>query len=189
MSRQFRVLGIAGSLRAKSFNRSLLRAAQKAAPAALAIDIFDLAGVPLFDQDVEAKGFPDSVAKLQAATGAADGVLIATPEYNSGIPGVLKNALDWMSRPPGKATCTGKPVAVIGTSPGMGGTLRVQVVMRPVLAGMGMLQMVGADTAVPGASAAFDADGNLVDEKARAALARTLDAFAQWIGHLSAGRP
>jgi chromate reductase len=140
--------------------------------------------VPLFDQDVEAKGYPEAVARLQAAVGAADGVLIATPEYNSGIPGVLKNALDWMSRPPGKATCAGKPVAVMGTSPGMGGTLRVQVAMRPVLSGMGMLQAVGADTAVPGAGQAFDADGNLVDEKARAAVARTLEALAAWIARL-----
>jgi chromate reductase len=181
MTTPFRVVGIAGSLRAKSFNKALLAAAKKNAPATLAIDIFDLAGVPLFDQDVEAKGYPEAVAKLQAAVGAADGVLIATPEYNSGIPGVLKNALDWMSRPPGKATSAGKPVAVMGTSPGMGGTLRVQVVMRPVLAGMGMVQLAGPDTAVPGAGNAFDAEGNLVDEKAKAALAKTLDAFAAWI--------
>ncbi len=184
MTAPFRVLGIAGSLRAKSFNKALLAAAKKNAPATLAIDIFDLAGVPLFDQDVEAKGYPEAVAKLQADVGAADGVLIATPEYNSGIPGVLKNALDWMSRPPGKATSAGKPVAVMGTSPGMGGTLRVQVVMRPVLAGMGMMQLAGPDTAVPGAGNAFDSEGNLVDEKARAALARTLDAFAAWIAKL-----
>ena len=181
MTTPFRVVGIAGSLRAKSFNKALLAAAKKNAPATLAIDIFDLAGVPLFDQDVEAKGYPEAVAKLHAAVGAADGVLIATPEYNSGIPGVLKNALDWMSRPPGKATSAGKPVAVMGTSPGMGGTLRVQVVMRPVLAGMGMVQLAGPDTAVPGAGNAFDAEGNLVDEKAKAALAKTLDAFAAWI--------
>ncbi len=184
MTAPYRILGIAGSLRAKSFNRALLRHAQKNAPASLAIEIHDLASVPLLDQDVEAKGYPEAVAKLQAAVGAADGVLIATPEYNSGIPGVLKNALDWMSRPPGKATCTGKPVAVMGTSPGMGGTLRVQVVMRPVLSGMGMLQMAGPDVAVPSAGSAFDAEGNLVDERARAALAKALDAFAAWIGRL-----
>ncbi|MBI3505248.1 MAG: NAD(P)H-dependent oxidoreductase [Proteobacteria bacterium] len=186
MTTLYRILGIAGSLRAKSFNKSLLLAAKKSAPASLAIDIFDLAGVPLLDQDVEAKGYPEAVAKLQAAAGAADGVLIATPEYNSGIPGVLKNALDWMSRPPHKSTSAGKPVAVIGTSPGMGGTLRVQIVMRPVLAGMGMLQLAGPDTAVPGAGQAFDAEGNLVDERARAALAKTLDAFAAWIAQLKA---
>lgn len=184
MSAPYRILGIAGSLRAGSFNRALLVHARNNAPASLAIDIHDLAGVPLFDQDVEAKGYPEAVARLQAAVGAADGVLIATPEYNSGIPGVLKNALDWMSRPPGKATCAGKPVAVMGTSPGMGGTLRVQVAMRPVLSGMGMLQAVGADTAVPGAGQAFDADGNLVDEKARAAVARTLETLAAWIARL-----
>lgn len=184
MAGPYRIVGIAGSLRAKSFNRALLEHARKNAPASLAIDIHDLAGVPLFDQDVEAKGYPEAVAKLQAAVGAADGVLVATPEYNSGIPGVLKNALDWMSRPPGKSTSAGKPVAVMGTSPGMGGTLRVQVVMRPVLAGMGMVQMVGADVAVPSAGTAFDAEGNLVDERARAAVAKALDALAAWISRL-----
>ncbi|MBI1245431.1 MAG: hypothetical protein GC202_10535 [Alphaproteobacteria bacterium] len=185
MSRPFSILAIPGSLRAKSFNRALLEYARKTAPASLTLEIRDIADIPLFNQDVEAKGYPEAVAKLHAEVAAADGILLATPEYNSGIPGVLKNALDWMSRPPGKATCAGKPVAVIGATPGVGGTVRAQVVMRPVLSGMGMLQLVGADTAVPGAGAAFDADGNLVDEKARAALARTLDAFAAWIARLA----
>ncbi|MBL8808321.1 MAG: NAD(P)H-dependent oxidoreductase [Rhodospirillales bacterium] len=185
MSKPFRVLALPGSLRAKSFNRALLEYARKTAPASLAIEIRDIGDIPLFNQDVEAKGYPEPVARLQAEVAAADGILIATPEYNSGIPGVLKNALDWMSRPPGKATCTGKPVAVVGATPGISGTSRAQVVMRPVLAGMGMLQLVGADTALPGAGSAFDAEGNLVDEKARAALARTLDAFAAWIARLA----
>ncbi len=185
MAKQFRILAIPGSLRAKSFNRALLEHARRHAPASLVIDIHDIADVPLFNQDVEAKGYPEAVARLHGAVAAADGILIATPEYNSGIPGVLKNALDWMSRPPGKATCAGKPVAVVGASPGLSGAMRALVVMRPVLAGMGMLQLVGADTSVPGAGAAFDAEGNLVDEKARAALARTLDAFAAWIARLT----
>lgn len=179
-----KILGIAGSLRAKSYNRALLAHAAKAAPAGMTIDIFDLKPVPMFDQDVEAEGYPEAVAKLHAAVAASDGVLLCTPEYNSGIPGVLKNALDWMSRPPGKATAEGKPVAVMGTSPGGGGTGRVQIVMAPVLQGMGMLQLVGATVAIPNASKAFDAEGNLVDERGQAAVAKCLDAFGAWISRL-----
>ncbi len=179
-----KLLGIAGSLRAKSFNRMLLAYAARTAPEGTTIEIFDLKPIPFFDQDVEAQGYPDAVAKLHAAVGAADGVLIATPEYNSGIPGVLKNALDWMSRPPGKSTCAGKPVAVMGTGPGMSGTLRAQTSILPVLTGMGMLPLVGANTAVPNAGAVFDAEGNLTDERAKSTLANQLKAFAAWIERL-----
>ncbi len=179
-----KLLGIAGSLRAKSFNRMLLAYAVKTAPEGTTIEVFDLKPIPFFDQDVEAQGYPDAVAKLHSAVGAADGVLIATPEYNSGIPGVLKNTLDWMSRPPGKSTCAGKPVAVMGTGPGMSGTVRAQVSILPVLTGMGMLPLVGANTAVPNAGAVFDADGNLTDERAKATLAAQLKAFAAWIERL-----
>ncbi len=111
-------------------------------------------------------------------------MLLCTPEYNSGIPGVLKNALDWMSRPPGKSTAAGKPVAVMGTTPGTTGTGRVQIVMPPVLQGMGMLQLIGAPVAIPSAGTAFDAEGNLVDERAKAAVAKCLDAFGSWIARL-----
>ena len=179
-----KILGIAGSLRVKSFNRALLAHAAKTAPAGMTIEIFDLKPIPMFDQDVEAKGYPEAVAKLHAAVGAADGVLLCTPEYNSGMPGVLKNALDWMSRPPGKATCTGKPVAVMGTTPGGGGTGRVQITMPPVLQGMGMLQLVGATVAIPSAGTAFDAEGNLIDERAKAAVASALKALDAWIAKL-----
>jgi NAD(P)H-dependent FMN reductase len=179
-----KLLGIAGSLRAKSFNRMLLAYAAKTAPEGTTIEVFDLKPIPFFDQDVEAQGYPDAVAKLQAAVGAADGVLIATPEYNSGIPGVLKNALDWMSRPPGKSNCAGKPVTVMSTSPGASGGIRAQVSILPVLTGMGMLPLVGAATAVPNAGASFDVDGNLTDERAKTTLAGQIKAFAAWIERL-----
>jgi chromate reductase len=179
-----RILGIAGSLRTRSYNRALLAHAAKTAPAGMTIEVFDLKPIPMFDEDVEAGGYPEPVAKLHAAAGAADGVLLCTPEYNSGIPGVLKNALDWMSRPPGKSTAAGKPVAVMGTAPGSGGTGRVQIVMAPVLQGMGMLQMVGATVAIPNAGKAFDAEGNLVDERAKQAVATSLKAFDAWIARL-----
>ncbi len=179
-----KILGIAGSLRAKSYNKALLAHAAKTAPAGLTVEIFDLRPIPFFDEDLEAQGYPEAVAKLHAAVAAADGVLIATPEYNSGIPGVLKNALDWMSRPPGKASAAGKPVAVMGTSPGGGGTGRAQVSIAAVLQGMGMHQLVGAGVAVPHAGKAFDASGALVDDTAKAAVARCLAAFDAWIARL-----
>jgi chromate reductase, NAD(P)H dehydrogenase (quinone) len=179
-----KILGIAGSLRAKSYNRALLAHAAKTAPPGMTIEIFDLKPVPMFDQDVEAKGYPEPVARLHASVAAADGVLLCTPEYNSGIPGVLKNALDWMSRPPGKASAERKPVAVMGTSPGGGGTGRVQIVLAPVLQGMAMHQLVGATVAIPNASAAFDSEGNLTDARAQAAVAKCLEAFAAWISRL-----
>jgi chromate reductase len=179
-----KILGIAGSLRAKSFNRALLAYAAKTAPAGMAIEVFDLKPIPMFDEDVEARGYPEPVARLHAAVAAADGVLLCTPEYNSGIPGVLKNALDWMSRPPDTASAAGKPVAVMGTTPGRGGTGRVQIVIAPVLQGMGMLQMVGAAVAIPNAGRAFDAEGNLTDARAKAAVAGALKAFDAWIARL-----
>ncbi|MCM0021212.1 MAG: NAD(P)H-dependent oxidoreductase [Tagaea sp.] len=179
-----KIVGIAGSLRAKSYNRALLAYAARTAPPGMTIEIFDLKPIPMFDQDVEAQGYPEPVARLHAAVGAADGVLLCTPEYNSGIPGVLKNALDWMSRPPGKATAAGKPVAVMGTTPGGGGTGRVQIVMAPVLQGMGMLQLVGAAVAIPNAGQAFDAEGNLADERAKKLVASALAAFDAWIARL-----
>ena len=186
MVKTYKVLAIAGSLRTKSYNRALLVQAQKTAPPSLAIEIFDLAGLPMFDEDVEAAGYPAAVAKLQAAVAAADALLIATPEYNYGTSGVLKNALDWMSRPPGKATCAGKPTALIGAAAGGGGSMRAQASLRPVLAAMGMLQLVGADLIVPAAYNAFDAEGNLVNEVSQKALVKTLDAFAAWIERLAA---
>ncbi len=179
-----KLLGIAGSLRAKSFNRMLLAYAAKTAPEGTTVEIFDLKPIPFFDQDVEAQGYPEAVAKLHAAVGAADGVLIATPEYNSGIPGVLKNALDWMSRPPGKSNCAGKPVTVMSTSPGASGGIRAQVSILPVLTGMGMLPLVGAAAAVPNAGASFDVDGNLTDDRAKTVVAGQLKAFATWIERL-----
>lgn len=179
-----KILGIAGSLRAKSYNRALLAHAAKTAPAGMTIEIFDLKPIPMFDQDVEALGYPEPVAKLHAAVASADGVLLCTPEYNSGVPGVLKNALDWMSRPPGRATASGKPVAVMGATPGIMATGRAQVVMAPVLQGMGMLQLVGAGVAIPSAGTAFDGEGNLIDERAKKAVAGALAAFDAWISRL-----
>ena len=128
--RNLRILGFAGSLRKESFNRSLVRAAQELAPPNMTIDIFDLAGIPLYNGDVEAEGEPNPVAIFKQAIRAADALLIATPEYNHGVPGVMKNAIDWASRPARQAPMDGKPVGIIGASPGLTGTARGQSQLR-----------------------------------------------------------
>ena len=120
-----KVLGISGSLRKGSYNTSALRAAQKLAPSGIDVEIADIRAIPLYDDDVRALGEPHSVTALKARVRAADAVLLVTPEYNFSIPGVLKNTLDWMSRPP-EPPFDGKPVAIMGASPGPVGTARVQ---------------------------------------------------------------
>src|SRR5689334_19794657 len=112
------VCGIAGSLRRESFNRSLLRAAVELAPPGMTITPFALDPVPLYNGDVEAAGDPPGVVALKEAIGGADALFICTPEYQHGVPGVLKNALDWASRPPGRSVLQGKPVAIVGATPG-----------------------------------------------------------------------
>jgi chromate reductase, NAD(P)H dehydrogenase (quinone) len=130
MPDQIRILGIAGSLRAQSFNRALLRAAKELAPQPLRIEIFDLLPIPLYNGDVEEQGDPKAVTAFKQAIAQADGVLMATPEYNHGVPGVMKNAVDWASRPPRGAALSGKPVGIIGASPGMTGSARGQSQLR-----------------------------------------------------------
>jgi chromate reductase len=125
-----RVVAIAGSLRASSYNRGLLRAAQDVAPRGLTITIRDLAPIPLYNADVEAQGDPQPVADLKSAVREADALLIAVPEYNYGLSGVLKNTIDWLSRPPASSVLHSKPVALVGASPGMAGTARAHLQLR-----------------------------------------------------------
>jgi chromate reductase len=126
-----RVAGIPGSLREASLNKGLLRAAAELAPAGMEIQIYTRLGdIPPYNDDVFAKGDPEPVAHLKEFIGAADALLIVTPEYNYGVPGVLKNAIDWASRPSGKCVLNGKPAALMGCSPGLGGTIRAQHALR-----------------------------------------------------------
>src|SRR5262249_35748741 len=120
--RILQIAGIAGSLRQGSFNRALLRTAMEHAPGTVRITVQHLRPIPLYNGDVEAQGIPEAVAELRHAVAAADGLLIATPEYNYGVPGVLKNAIDWLSRPPRTSALNGKPAGIMGASPGMMGT-------------------------------------------------------------------
>jgi len=182
MADPLRTLGIAGSLRAGSLNRALLRAAVDLAPAGMVIDIFDLAAVPLYNGDVEAAGDPPGVATFKRAIADADGVLMATPEYNHGVPGVMKNAIDWASRPPGTAVLGGKPVGIIGASPGITGSARGQSQLRQAFEFTNSYCMPQPELLVFKAHEKFDEGGRLTDDPTAQYLQRYLAAFANWVG-------
>lgn len=178
------LLGIAGSLRAGSYNAALLRAASELAPAGSQVTIASIRGIPLYDADVESEtGIPDTVTALKGHIMAADGVLLATPEYNGSLPGVLKNAIDWLSRP-GKdvpAVFGNRPVALVGATPGAGGTRLAQAAWLPVLRNLGMRPWFGKLLYVTGAAQAFDASGRLVDEKIRELVTQFIAGFVSFV--------
>ncbi|WP_394005070.1 NADPH-dependent FMN reductase [Luteimonas sp. WGS1318] len=176
-----RILGISGSLRAASYNTGLLRAARDAAGEGVTIDVATLHGIPLYDGDVEARdGIPEAVEALKARVLGSDGLLLVTPEYNNGIPGVFKNAIDWLSRPGSgiPALFGDRPVAVIGASPGGFGTILAQNAWLPVLRTLGCRHWAGGRLLVSRAGQAFDPDGTLQDEKVRGQLAAFVAAYA-----------
>jgi chromate reductase len=175
-----RVLGIVGSLRAASDNSRLLAAAIELAPPELSITPHSLADVPLYNADVQAQGDPPGVAALRAAVRDADAVLFASPEYNFGVPGVLKNAIDWISRPPAQTPFARKPAAIMGASTGPSGTMRMQLELRLALQSMGTYTMPKPEIVIPHCKDKFDAEGRLIDANTREHLARFLVAFAEW---------
>jgi chromate reductase len=185
-TRVIKILGFAGSLRRASFNRALLRAAQAQAPEGMAIEVFDLAVVPLYNGDVEAQGDPEGVAAFKQAIRDADAVLMVTPEYNHGVTGVMKNAVDWASRPPQSAPLAHKPVGLIGASPGMTGSARGQSQLRQAFEFTNSYCMPQPELLVFRAHEKFDADGRLIDETTAAYLRRYLEAFLEWTRRLSA---
>ena len=173
------ILGLSGSLRSASFNTSLLRAAVDLVPASVTLDAETIAGVPLYDGDLEAReGLPARVRHLQARLAAADGLLLVTPEYNNGIPGVFKNAIDWMSRGEGLGLFAGKPVAVIGASPGPFGTILSQNHWLPVLRTLRTRPWLEGRLMVSRAGGVFDATGTLTDDATRDKLREFLAGFA-----------
>lgn len=174
------ILGIAGSLRAGSYNRALLTTAAEMVPDDVSIEIFDLAPIPLYNADVEAEGDPEPVAEFKRRIDAADGVLIASPEYQHGITGVLKNALDWASRPPGESPMTGKPVAGVGASPSPVGTARAQLQLRRTLMYLAA-DIVGKPEVLVASAGEKFADGRLVDETSRRFLGELLDNLVEHI--------
>jgi chromate reductase len=172
-----RILGISGSLRERSYNRALLRAAAELAPEGVEIEEFDLREIPLYDADVEAAGDPEPVAKLRAAVAEADALLFATPEYNRGTSGVLKNAIDWLSRPALASVLRWKPVAIMGASTGRGGTRNAQAQVRDALLFPGAILVAEPEVAIPLAWERFDENGELTDERMRKTLRELLDAL------------
>jgi chromate reductase len=170
-----KILGIAGSLRSGSYNRALIRAARELVPPGVELAELDLRGLPFYDGDVEAAGDPASVTAFKEAIRSADALLIATPEYNRGVPGVLKNAIDWASRPALASPLAGKPVAIMGASTGLGGTARAQQQLRDALEFPGAAVLDEPRVLVPEAYLRFDENGELQDEGVRAQIADLLD--------------
>jgi len=181
MAESVRILGFAGSLRRGSYNRALLHAAQGLAPEGMTIEIFDLVEVPLYNADVEAQGDPPGVAAFKQAIRAADGLLMVTPEYNHGVPGVMKNAIDWASRPPQDAVLARKPVGLLGASPGMTGSARGQSQLRQAFEFTNSYCMPQPEVLVARAHEKFDAEGKLTDETTAKFLGTWLVAFQAWV--------
>lgn len=175
-----RLLGISGSLRRPSLNSALLRAALDVLPEGVVLATHDLRSVPLFDGDVEQVGYPVSVVELREAIRAADGVLFVTPEYNYSYPGVLKNALDWVSR--GKdQPLRRKPVAVAGASPSGFGTVRAQLALRQVFQALDARDLQRPELHVANAAGLFSPQGELTDEATREKLRALLSAFVEMV--------
>jgi chromate reductase, NAD(P)H dehydrogenase (quinone) len=173
------ILGIAGSLRRASYNRAALRAAQQLVPEDATLEMFELDGIPGFNQDDEDDP-PAKVVELKARVRAADAILFVTPEYNYSIPGVLKNAIDWASRPYGANVWNGKPVAVMGASPGMLGTARAQYHLRQVFVFLNMYPLNQPEVMIAHAAERFDAAGNLLDAHAQDLIRQLLRNLVAW---------
>jgi len=178
-----KVLGISGSLRRGSYNSALLRAATRLMPPDSTLEIASIRGVPLYDGDVEAQGMPVAVTQLKEAVVKADGVLLVTPEYNNSMPGVFKNAIDWLSRPASdiKRVFGGKPFAIIGTSPGPFGTVLSQNAWLSVLRTLGTQTWFGGRVAVARAANVFDESGSIKDPAVEEQLKQFLAGYVAFV--------
>lgn len=179
-----KLLGISGSLRAGSFNTALLRVAQQEVGDGVVLDVTTLHGIPLYDGDLEASnGVPEAVQQLKMRIRASDGVILSTPEYNNGIPGVFKNAIDWLSRPANEIESVfgNRPFTLMGASPGGFGTILSQNHWLPVLKTLGVRAWFGGRLLLSRAGDAFDGDGHLKDDKQRAQVRSFLHGFAQFV--------
>jgi chromate reductase, NAD(P)H dehydrogenase (quinone) len=184
------ILAIAGSVRARSYNQMLLRAAAALAPQGTTVESGSIKDIPLYSgDDEEASGVPTAVAQLKDQIARADGLLLVTPEYNNSLPGVFKNAIDWTSRPSDDIARVygGKPVGVIGATPGAGGTGLGQVAWLPVLRTLGTLPFFGARVLVSGAAKVFDERGELIDEAVRRQLERYMARFSEFVARQAPG--
>src|SRR5262245_31332026 len=184
MAANLRILGIPGSLRKGSWNKSLLRAATSLVPDGAVIETFELDGIPPFNQDDE-RNPPPRVAELKSKAKAADAILFVTPEYNYSIPGVLKNAIDWASRPYGDSAWAGKPVAIMGASVGTLGTARAQYHLRQMFVFLNMYSVNQPEVMISNAHKRFDGAGNLTDETTRKLIQQLLEELVKWTKQLA----
>jgi len=178
------IVGLCGSLRRRSFNLMLLRAAVAAAPPGTSIEIESIREIPLYDGDVEAEhGLPPAVQHVKDRIAAADGVLIVTPEYNNSMPGVLKNAIDWLSRPPADIARVfrGRPIAIMGATPGRGGTALSQAAWLPVLRTLGTRPWFEGRLPIAGAGNVFDHDGRVTDAATQDRIRTFVEGFAAFV--------
>jgi chromate reductase len=182
-----RILGVPGSLRQASFNRAALHAAREVLPSNATLEIFDLKGIPPFSEDDE-QALPARVVELKARIREADAILIATPEYNYSVPGVLKNAIDWGSRPYGDNAWDGKPVAIMGASIGTTGTARAQYHLRQMFVFLNMYPVNRPEVMISAAAQRFDERGRLVDEKSRKLIGQLMEALVVWTRRLDKGK-
>lgn len=183
MTKPINILGIAGSLRRQSYNRSALRAAQELAPAGVTVNNFELDGIPAFNEDEE-KNPPAIVVELKKQIRSADALLIVTPEYNYSVPGVLKNAIDWASRPYGDSAWSGKPAAIMGASIGSIGTARAQYHLRQIFVFLNVFPINQPEVMIGNASERFDANGNLTDDETRGFIRKLLQELVDWTARI-----
>jgi chromate reductase len=174
------IKALCGSLRRDSYNRRLLQAAEELLPDGARLDVVEWRALPYYDEDLEREALPDSVVAFRQAIAEGDALLIASPEYNYSLPGGLKNALDWASRPPGRSVLAGKPAAVIGASRGLGGTIRAQSHLRLMAVGLDLMMLNKPEIYLTQAEERFSADGRLTDETARRLLAELLSRLIVW---------
>ena len=179
MNKPIRILGIAGSLRHESYNRAALRTATTLVPAGARLEPFELDGIPVFNQDEE-QNPPAKVAELKRRIREADAILFVTPEYNYSVPGVLKNAIDWASRPYGDSAWNGKPAAIMGASPGAIGTARAQYHLRQILVYLNMFPINHPEVMIGNAAARFDKEGNLTDETTKDFIRQLFKNLVEW---------
>ena len=179
MSKPIRILGIAGSLRHESYNRAALRAATQLVPEGATIKVFELDGIPGFNQDEE-QDPPAKVVELKRQIREADAILFVTPEYNYSVPGVLKNAIDWASRPYGDSAWTGKPAAIMGASIGAIGTARAQYHLRQMMVFLNMFPINQPEVMIGNAQERFDAQGNLTDDATKDFIRQLLQNVVEW---------
>jgi chromate reductase len=177
------VLGISGSLRRGSYNTAALRAALELLPEDMTLEIADIGEIPLYNEDVKQQGFPPPAQRLRDRIGAADALLFATPEYNYSVSGVLKNAIDWASRPP-DSPVIGKPVGIMGATPGLWGTLRAQYHLRQTCVFLNMLPVNKPEVFIAQAQTKFDAQGSLTDPTTRDIIAQLLVSLRDWTRRL-----